>query len=930
MNNLEKLDPNYVIVLSNKDKDIEDIKLLLKPYGLITIVKPGNNKDTCYVFTRIDTFETYNEVENILRNLKFIIDHFPLFDNEHSKSWDSLYTQLNPRKFAFPTPKPYQLKLIAEISKNVKLSCYFEFFNYYNNNYLKKLSIIGFFFWLISSRSSPYEFNRYYAIISICYSLFFLSSWLYSEREHLISSFTQCSILSSSRATYCKDSKTVFVKKLLSIPIIFIFALSLITFQLFCFGIEIYITQIYPGRFQLILSLLPTVLLSVYVLVLTSIYDNFFVRFFVNFENSSNTKKSILQKKFVLLFLTNYMPLFITLFLYLPFGHLFTEERIIALSTLGLPINTNALYLSVNTSRHQKQFFYFIFTNQIIIYVTTYVVPMILGKLVNKKNKSNNNNNVAELTIKNEYPTDYRYWKRAHTSHVKVTSPFNLDERFQNLILQFGFVAMFSTIWPLAPLVIFCINQIVLKTDLWKCFKNSRPTVLPINMETTISRVDFDMNPWDDILKFVTWISVIVCGTITFMYEYSYLPGIGHVTKLEKRDHWYCYNPLSKSWTSILLFVVILEHTCMFAFIMLRKYFQEYQDTPMKQSNSFYGLVPQVSLNSKKSHYGNTQNSNGINEKTTDTEIEKINSMQSDQGYKQLSNENFEYRQRNNARQVENHSDVAHSLAEKHSSNSVDSKDETSKTQGNNYDDGSFPSENGTILDPSVVYCNNFALSDSIVAGATLPSIIPTSKNYHLRFDENGNQISPNPSMDSEMVHNTPTITSVDKGTILDVAPIEKVKKSADEKTAVVAISEATSPIVPPVIAVEDKIDTVITSAKKKEIHDSTGLSVSKEKPSINSLKLSPKENDTEKDVTLDQKSSAASTHSKHKSLISAASHKLNKTRKSISSNTTHHHHHNHPNDISNTSVDKLKQNNRPDDKIKKKKKKGLFSKLKV
>ena len=44
-----------------------------------------------------------------------------------------------------------------------------------DNNYLKKLSIIGSFFWLISSKSSPYEFNRYYTFISIGYSLFFLS-----------------------------------------------------------------------------------------------------------------------------------------------------------------------------------------------------------------------------------------------------------------------------------------------------------------------------------------------------------------------------------------------------------------------------------------------------------------------------------------------------------------------------------------------------------------------------------------------------------------------------------------------------------------------------------------------------------------------------------------------------------------------------------
>ncbi|CAL9731860.1 increased sodium tolerance protein 2 [Monosporozyma unispora] len=937
MTNLEKLDPNYVIVFPNEGQNEADLIAVLQRDELISITKPGNANNACYMFTRITNVQTYIEIENVLGNLPFVTKHYPFFDTENSKHWDNLYLNLNPGKFSFPTPKSYQLQSLAEISKNPKLALYFEYFNHYNK-YLKKLSIVGIFFWFIGSKSNPSEFNRYYSLISIFYSLVFLTSWIFSKQNKVISQLNQY-IVDIPRNSNQKDARSVLIKKLLFIPISTAFVVALVVFQLFCFCIEIYINQIYSGPFGSILGLIPTGLISVFIPILTIIYNQFFIKVYVNLENGSHSKKSTLEKNFILLFFSNYMPLLITLFLYLPFGHLFTSERIIALSTLGLPINTNALYLSINTSRHQSQFFYFIFTNQIIIYVTTYILPIVLKRLADKKaKKDKKNKNTMELTLKNEYPKDYKSWKKAQILDAKITDTFDVDLGYQKLILQFGFIAMFSTIWPLAPLVIYSINQIVLKTDIWKCFKGSRPSVLPIDNNKNIDHDTIDMKPWTDILKLITWISIVICSTITFMYESSYLPGIGHITQLEKRDHWYTYNPLSKSWTSIILFAVLIEHIGIFVYMMLKKYYLEYDDVSTKGYNC-YGMVPEIKSDVKfPSEKLSLPVLNG--KKPSDSEIETISTMESDQGYKPLADEDSKWKQRKGAPQknrgdvedknlskpIQDNNETDNGLKPEITNKNVRSE-EDKKSHHKTHEDRSFPTENGSMLDPSVVYNNNFALSDSDVAGATLPTIIPTSKNYHLRFDADGNQISSNISLDSEIVHNTPTITSVDKGKISDVTKAVPEKQQQLENTKKVTSLTAVPPYPvtlknPPVITVED--ETAVNTPVDKELEESIKTDGTREKtyPSFasnKSLKSAPMDEGSKKSTNgVAHKSSAQSVHSKHRSILSTASHKISQTRKSIGSNTTHSH--THP-----------QKSKSEDDKDKsKKKKKGLFGKLKI
>lgn len=931
MTSLETLDPNYVIVFPNEGKNETDLVSILQNNGLQPITRPGCANNTCYMFTKITTVSTYTKVNTILKNLSFVTKHYPFFDNEKAKNWDNLYLQLNPGKFAFPTPKSYQLQLMAEISKNPKLALYFEFFNHYNK-YLKNLSIVGIFFWFISSKSNPDEFNKYYSMISIFFTLVFLTSWIFSKQNKVISQLNQY-VVDIPRNFNTKDARSVLIKKVLFFPVSAAFVVTLVTFQLFCFAIEIYINQIYLGPFGSILSLIPTVLISVFIPVLTTIYNKFFINIYLNVENGSHSKKSTLEKNFILLFFSNYMPLLITLILYLPFGHLINNERIVSLSTLGLPINTKELYLSINTSRHQKQFFYFIFTNQIIALVTKYVLPLVLKKLAGKKAKKDNKNKTnMELTLQNEYPRDFKFWKKAENFDVKVTEPFDVDEGYQKLILQFGFIAMFSSIWPLAPLVIYLINQLVLKADLWKCFKNSRPALLPLaSVQGSSNRsIGIDMKPWDDILKIMVWISVIVGSSITYMYQRNYLPGVGHATELEKRDQWYAYNPISKSGTSIFIFGVVVEHICMLIYMMLRKYYVEYQDVSNGKGEC-YGMVPDMDVDDRV--YAAVEDKKPVE---SEVEIETVSGMKIDHGYTPSGQEDGEWRQRGGDREDES------SMPRETQADENENENENAMNR-----DGLMPTENknknkGTTLDPSCKvhgnknrgngkYDTNFAKSESDVAGATLPAIIPTSKNYHLRFDSEGNEIvSTDTLLNSDtVVHNPPTTT------VLDTTPPPPPPPTSQNKQLPMA-AVAPNPVTlknPPIITIEDEDanedkndedanENMKGSEDSLDTKENTYTSNKSLKSAAMDEEEEPKRrvNETVSDTNKDAlKSSGASVQSKHRSILSTASHKINQKRKSISSNTHPHRPH--------SDGDKEKEK----DKAKgKKKKKGLFGKLKI
>ena len=107
---------------------------------------------------------------------------------------------------------------------------------------------------------------------------------------------------------------------------------------------------------------IPTVLLTVLVPTITGVLTNIAASLtdFENYENESSQEAAMTQKVFIFNFICSYVPLFLTAFVYIPFGTVIVPR----LDVLGLlnqehsdekPGTASASPFEVNPERLRKQ-----------------------------------------------------------------------------------------------------------------------------------------------------------------------------------------------------------------------------------------------------------------------------------------------------------------------------------------------------------------------------------------------------------------------------------------------------------------------------------------------------------------------------------------------------------------------------------------------
>lgn len=107
---------------------------------------------------------------------------------------------------------------------------------------------------------------------------------------------------------------------------------------------------------------------------------------FENYENESSYEAAMTQKVFIFNFISSYVPLFLTAFVYVPFGNVIVPK----IDFLGLmaahkdeKMGTQAVF-EVNPARLQKQVIYFTVTAQAVSLAMETVVPFLKRKVFKK------------------------------------------------------------------------------------------------------------------------------------------------------------------------------------------------------------------------------------------------------------------------------------------------------------------------------------------------------------------------------------------------------------------------------------------------------------------------------------------------------------------------------------------------------------------
>ncbi|AAS51620.1 ADL300Wp [Eremothecium gossypii ATCC 10895] len=557
MSELAELDPNFVINAPAERRALEKLMERLDKLGVASRVRPGTSSNSVYVFVRDSSGQLVPELKGMA-----VEEIIPLYGGEQRKRLEHLAKEMMYRRLF---PSTGDLTELATLTRNPEMALYFAFQKTYTL-WLLPLAAVGAAFRFFA-KATPWEFNMFYAIALLVWGMAFATFWNHSTERWYSEKLGFKNIVPLS------EPKSVVMKKLCFTPIAITFMVCMVCFQFVCFMLEIYITQIYNGPLGFLLALIPTVLLSAYVPVLTAVY-NVFVNKLVKWENAANPERSRVEKNYALSFLTSYVPLLITLFVYLPMGHMLNPQmNLIAKYSQRYGIPVIGRHFMINTERYRTQFFYFTVTNQLVAMAVDNILPIVMGVILPRikgHTKSDSELNRARALTAEQYPKDIELVEHVRTCMLGPWGPFKLHDNVSKLVIQFGYVVMFSTIWPLAPLICVIFNIVISKFDIWRALKKHTPSSNPNTYKSkNLGLALTSLSPWNPILEFTVWVASVVSPALIIMYRHSNLPGFAR--PLEKHSTWFIHSPIRYDWKLIFIYVAVAEHLGLLLHFVLSK-----------------------------------------------------------------------------------------------------------------------------------------------------------------------------------------------------------------------------------------------------------------------------------------------------------------------------------------------------------------------
>lgn len=605
---IQELEPDYVLAVKfqNGDKATSDgdkkLQLLLDTLdkkGFKTAARPGPNpNESVLIFVRLASSAYVDLAEkDLVKNYEFGVTSKGDSADRARLIWQylnspevcggagitpgkgnwSFVTSITPisgylsdKSLAANAQKvlltPELETLSIKENHGVQIALYFEFLKFYIGG-LAVLSIFG-----IVAHVKSKNYSLTYSFVNLIWGTLFLLLWKRRERYlvnfwgvqnvHRVDKYNaDLTTLNAKTSSYKHrdgNEGKRFVRQVAFAPVALAFVGVLVSYQLSCFVLEIFLTEIYDGPGKMFVGLLPTILLSVFVPVLTLVYNIVVDKFLTweGHENDYTRTDSYVVKTFVLNFLTGYVPLLITSFIYLPFAHLIEPNLVNIRDTIANNINSDRYmykYLTkvksqqefkINQERLNGQFFFFIVTGLVVQLVMKYALPLILGPVIAFVTAQISGKK-EEVEAK-EDPAE-KAWLDKVLKAVQLPE-YDVGDDYRGITMQYGYLIMFGPVWTLAPLFSLVFNVVTFKLDKLKLSNGMyfRPP--------TPKRVD-SIHPWDHAFFLLTWIGSVISPIVTAFYR--------HGTKPPKPLGQFAFDKASVNVSStVLLFLVFFfsEH----------------------------------------------------------------------------------------------------------------------------------------------------------------------------------------------------------------------------------------------------------------------------------------------------------------------------------------------------------------------------------
>ncbi|KAI9820350.1 MAG: hypothetical protein M1827_005972 [Pycnora praestabilis] len=449
---------------------------------------------------------------------------FPLHDHAFNKGWIKKWS----------TSYFLQIEDLDQIRDRFgeKIAFYFAFLQSYFM-FLIFPAAFGFSAWVLLGHFSPI-----YAIVNCLWCVTFVEYWKYQEIDLGVRwGVRGVSSIQEKRIDFKHEKEvsdpvtgetvqmfpatTRLARQMLQIPFAILASVALGSLIATCFGIEIFISEIYNGPLKFVLVYLPTGLLTTLVPTLTTILTGIATRLndYENYETTDSYDAGMTQKLFILNFITSYLPIFLTAFVYVPFGSLIVPYLdIFSLTVRPFAEHEGQLTapkagFEINPARLRKQVIYFTVTAQIVNMALEVIVPYVKRKGFHKYQEIKTERAVkrggaSPSASMNDPPEEVGFLSRVRSE--AELDVYDVTSDLREMCIQYGYLSLFSVVWPLTPVSFLINNWIELRSDAIKiCVEMQRPT--PWRADT--------IGPWLDSLGFLTWLGSISSAALVYLFS---------------------------------------------------------------------------------------------------------------------------------------------------------------------------------------------------------------------------------------------------------------------------------------------------------------------------------------------------------------------------------------------------------------------------
>lgn len=230
-----------------------------------------------------------------------------------------------------------------------------------------------------------------------------------------------------------------------------------------------------------------------------------------NHRTADQHEMSLTQKIFLLNIITNYLPILLTAFIYVPFGHAVVPKLKGILHNMlpGLEARFTVGAFRSDSDRLRNEVIALTVTGQITSFFEENILPLVKHKFQgwHRDYRRAHSKDAMLLRMTTDDPAEVSLLRRCRN---QGTLPqYNVQDDIAEIVLQFGYLALFSPVWPLISLGFLINNWIELRSDFAKiCIEHRRPS--PVRSD--------GIGPWVQSLEMLTWLGSITTAAIVHLF----------------------------------------------------------------------------------------------------------------------------------------------------------------------------------------------------------------------------------------------------------------------------------------------------------------------------------------------------------------------------------------------------------------------------